>query len=284
MRRRAEAVRAASGMAAALLLAACAGTPERAPSPVQQQARSAAEQATRALQRGDLAQARLLYGSALTAAQALQDPALIGAARLNLALVESRRGDLVAAQAQLDALLDAATPADAGLQARAEARQAMLLLDAGDPAAALSWIERARSHCAAPCGLAPVLDNLQAHLALQRGDASAALLLARRAADQAAAADQPAERASALRLAGRAASAMGDAAQAGEALALALQIDRELGQPDRVALDLLYAAENEDRRGQPALATALYRRALAVYDAIGDRRNAAVLRARLDGR
>ena len=45
-----------------------------------------------------------------------------------------------------------------------------------------------------------------------------------------------------------------------------------------------FAAENEDQRGKPALASTLYLRALAVYDATGDARNADVLRQRLVAR
>ena len=63
-----------------------------------------------------------------------------------------------------------------------------------------------------------------------------------------------------------------------------MQIDRRLGQPDRVALDLLLAAEVEDRRGRFEAATDLLQRALAVYSASGDARQADAVRQRLAGR
>ena len=281
---RAERWRRAAGglvLAAATALAACGAPPPRPPSPAQELARTANERAARALQRGDLARARALYASALDAAQALQDPALTGTARLNLALVDARRGDAASAMAQVDAVLAATPPPDPALQARAAARKALLLVDAGDLDGALGWTARARVSCPSPCTLAPVLDNLDAFVALQRGDAASALRLARRAAEQAGAVDQPGEQASALRLAGRAATQLGDTGAAADALARALAIDREIGQSDRIALDLLFAADNEDRRGNAALAADYERRALTVYTAIGDTRNAQVVQARL---
>ena len=61
-------------------------------------------------------------------------------------------------------------------------------------------------------------------------------------------------------------------------------IDHPLGQPDRLALNLVYAADNEDRRGNAAQAADLYQRALTVYNATGDVRNAEALRQRLANR
>jgi tetratricopeptide (TPR) repeat protein len=278
----------AAGLGAGLLigawLAGCSSTPERVPSATQLQARNTSERAARALQRGDLDQARVLYGAALDAAQALQDPALTGAALLNLTLVDARRGDLAAAQAHVDSMLANPARYEPALLARAAARKALLMLDAGQPDAALAWAGEARKFCGAPCALGPMLDNLAAHVALGQGDAAGALALARRAAEQAGTGEQVGEQSSALRLAGRAASQLGDTPAAADWLARALQLDRDLGQPDRVALDLLFAAENEDRRGNTAAATDLYQRALTVYNAIGDKPNAAVVRARLGSR
>lgn len=79
----------------------------------------------------------------------------------------------------------------------------------------------------------------------------------------------------------------GDPTQATQvvaALARPLVVDRRLGLPDRVALDLLVAADSEDQRGQPAAASDLLGRALAVYTAIGDARNAEAVRHRLAAR
>ena len=286
---RAEAGPAALLLAAALLLqlAGCASPPARPPSPTQALASASSERGARALQRGDWAQALAHYQATLQAAVALQDPALTGAARLGLSVVQARLGALDAANAQADQILARPTYFDASQQARAAARKAVLALDGPQPADALRWADRAEGLCAAPCALAPLLGNLRAHAALARGDGATAARLAEAAARAAEAAGQDGEWASALRLQARALGQLGQSGQADQAaaaLALALQIDRRLGQPDRVALDLLLAAEVEDLRGQRDAATDLLQRALAVYSAIGDARQADAVRQRLAGR
>ena len=267
-----------------LLLAACSSPPARPPSPTQLLASASSERGARALQRGDWAQALAQYQATLQAAVALQDPALTGAALLGLSVVQARLGALDAAHAQVDQILVRPGYFDAGLQARAATRKALLMLDGPQPGDALRWADRAEALCAAPCALAPVLGNLRAHAALSRGDAAAAALLANAAARAAEAAGQHGEHASALRLQARALSLLGQADRAAAALALALQIDRRLGQPDRIALDLLLAAEVEDQRGRFEAATELLQRAFAVYSASGNTRQADAVRQRLAGR
>ena len=273
-----------AALLAGLLAAACAGPPARPPSPTQTLALTSSERAATALQRGDLAQAQTRYQAALGAAVALQDPALTGAALLNLTLVSARLGDLAAAHGHVDRILDAPGQFDAAIRARASARKALLYLDAGEKDQALRWAEQAGALCASPCPLAAMLGNLRGHLALASGDAAAAAALAGTAAAAAAAAGQDGERAAALRLQALAAGRLGDPGRAAESLAQALQIDRRLGQPDRVALDLLFAGDNEQQRGNRALADDFYQRALSVYEAVGDARGAEQLRRRLSRR
>ena len=62
-------------------------------------------------------------------------------------------------------------------------------------------------------------------------------------------------------------AAIASALVASEAQALA--IDRKLGLSDRVALDLIDAADNEAARGQAAAAREFYERAIDVYKATG---------------
>ena len=270
--------------AASLALMACASPPTRPPSPTQALASASSERGARALQRGDWPQALAQYQATLQAAVALQDPALTGAALLGLSLVQARLGALDAANAQVDQILARPAYFDAGLQARAAARKAVLALDGPQPGEALRWADRAELLCAAPCALAPLLGNLRAHAALARGDTATAASLADAAGRAAQAAGQDGEQASALRLQARALGRLGQPEPAATALASALQIDRRLGQPDRVALDLLLAADVEDLRGQRDAATDLLQRALAVYSASGDARQADAVRQRLAGR
>ena len=284
-----------------LALSACAGPPARPPSPTQALADTSAAQALRAFQRADWALAQARYQAALQAAVALQDPARTGAALLGLSAALARQGDLAGAQAAVDQILADPQAFDASLQARAATRKALLLLDGPAPDAALAWADRASALCAAPCALAPTLDNLRAHRALARGAPAEALALARAAgaAAQAGAHSnapssaqstsapidaQEGEQAGALRLQGRALAALGQTESAATALAQALAIDRRLGLPDRVALDLLLAADLDDQRGRREAATALLQKALEVYRASGDSARAEALRQRLASR
>jgi len=276
---------ASAALALAGLLSACAGaSPEQTPSRAQQQAVVNSERAARVLARGDLPAARQAYVVALASAQAVQDPALEAAALLNLTLVHARLGDTLAAHRAVDQILNAPARFEPALQARASARKALLRLDERADDDALRWADRASDACASPCALAAALDTVRGQVAFSRSDFAGAALLARRAIAAAGASAQQAEQAGALRLLARTQMRLGETGPAAEALARALAIDLRLGQPDRLALDLFYAAETEDQRGNSAQASSLYLRALAVYEATGDSRNADVLRQRMVAR
>lgn len=266
---------------AAALAAACSTSAQRAPSPAQEAAATLNQNAARAFKRGDLPQALALYSNALAAAESIEDFNAGGAALLNLALVHARLGQLQAAHGRIDRILVAPQRYGPALHSQAAARKALLYLDAPDLDAALRWTEVAQKACAESCAQGAVLTDIRAYVALERGDVEAAATLAARGVEQAAAAGLQAEQANALRLLGRAHTRAGRTAPAAEALARALEIDRSLGLPDRVALDLIYAGENEQRRNQPELAREYYERALTVYVAAGMASGADSVRARL---
>ena len=268
-------------LAAALLAAACTSTAERLPSPAQEAAAARSQGAARAFKRGDLQQALKLYTEALAAAESVEDFEAGGTALLNLALVHARLGQYPAAHARVDRVLAAPQRYGAALHAQAAARKALLYLDAPDLDAALRLADAAEKACAEPCPLAAVLINVRAYVALERGDAERAATLAARAVELASAAHLEAEQANALRLSGRAHTRGGRTAQAAQALAQALELDRQLGLSDRVALDLVYAAENEQRRDQPEAAREYYERAMTVYRAAGNLEAAQAMRLRM---
>ena len=239
------------------------------------------QSASRAAERGDLVLARTHYESALAAAESVEDFELAGAMLLNLALVHARAGELSAGHARVDRILAAPQRYGQPMRARAAARKALLHLDQPDLDAALRWADVAQAACASPCEVGATLGDLRAHVALQRDDVAGALVHAARAVELATQAGQAAEQANALRLLGRARSRSGQAAEAAAALAQALAIDQQLGLPERVALDLLYAGENELSRSQVAAAREFYERALNVYLAAGRRPAAESMQSRL---
>lgn len=268
------------GALSILALAGCASAPQPS-NPARQVAINLSQVAARALARGDLATARGQYESALAAAESVEDFALAGATLLNLALVQSRSADLGGAHARLDRLLAAPQRFGAALHAAAAARKALLLLDQPDLDAASTWASTALATCPAPCEWAAALANLRAHVALQRGDATTALAQALQAGERAQAAGQTAEQANALRLQGRARTRSGQADAAAAALAGALVLDQRLGLSERVALDLIFAGENELSRAQTAAAREFFDRAATVYQAAGRRQAADAVRARM---
>jgi len=264
--------------ALALLLAGC-GSARPPQNPAQQGAHNAAQAAARAWSRGDATQARALYERALAAAESVEDFDLAGAMLLNLALVQGSAGDLAGAHARVDRILAAPQRYGAATASRAAARKALLYLDAPDLDAALTWTDRAQAGCGAPCPLDATLANVRAHVALQRGDAAGAAQWATRAGAQAA--EQSTEQGNALRLLGRARTQLREHETAATALAQALAIDRKLGLSDRVALDLVAAADNEAARGQSAAARDYYERAIDVHEAAGRHQAADDVRKRL---
>lgn len=263
------------------LLWGCSSTPPKPPSALQALARTSSERAANALRRGDLPQSQAQYQIALNAAVALQDPALAGAALLNLTLVASRLGQVEAGHAHVDQILHAPQFYPPPWQAQAAARKALLLLDSATPASARPWIDRAQAGCASPCAMAALLANLRAHLALGQGEPALALAQAQAAASLAQASQQASEQATALRLQARAGASLGQTGAALLALSQALVIDRQLGQPEPLALTLVLTAEMHARQGQAGLAADHYQRAIDVYTAIGDARQADQLRQRL---
>lgn len=283
-RRRAEPLRHAVAVALCAVVAAglfgCGSAPP-ALNAQQQGAIAASQSAARALARGDMVQARAQYERALAAAESVEDFALAGTTLLNLALLHGRLGEPAAGHARLDRILAAPQRYGSALQAPAATRKALLHLDGPDLGAALSWADRAQAACTAPCELAAVLANLRAHVALQRGDFAQALQLASGAAALSSQPGQAAEQANALRLQGRARSQLGQTSEAAAVLAQALAIDQRLGMPERVALDLFYAGENEQRREQRDAAREFFERALVVAQAAGLAPTVKVLSSRL---
>ena len=266
---------------AASLVAACSSPLVKPVTSAQASTQVQSQNGARALKRGDLNGALAAYGEALAAAESVEDFDAGGTQLLNLAAVHARLGQLDAAHARLDRIVNAPQRYSETLLGQAAARKALLYLDAGAHGTALSWADRAHVGCPEPCNLTPAMTNLRAFIALERGEMQRAAGMATRSAELAAAAGLHAEQANALRLAGRAETKLGNAPAAAQALAQALQIDRELGLPERIALDLMYAGENEERRGQAAAARELYERALRVGEAAGLPKLVDTLRARL---
>jgi len=167
-----------------------------------------------------------------------------------------------------------ATPArfDSGLVVEAAGRKAMLALQAGQPDAADSWLGRAESTCKPPsCRAQTALLNLRGQLLMERGAAAEARALFARALSSSRAEGNREEEANSLRLDGRAATSTGQHGEAESQLTRALDIDKDLALPRKIAQDLLALAELEFARGAGAAGRDYARRALDVSRAVGSR-------------
>lgn len=275
--------------AACALLAACAARTPAPPAPTQATAvqPTAAMEANRraeaSLRRGELDGAAFHYREALRLSLAVEDAGGIAANAVNLSIVQQRQGKTEEARTSLAPLLDHATLRHAPVhRAQAALRRAVLDLDERRHASAAEWAARATDWCGTPCALAGPIRNVQGQLALAAGRLEEAAAAAASALAASRAADQAAEIANAQRLRGMTALAAGDGAAALAALGEALAIDRELGIPRRIFLDLVGLGGASKLQGDRPAARGYYARAQAVSEADRDAAGSAEARALLD--
>lgn len=220
---------------------------------------------------GELENAARSYGEALRFSQALEDAEGIAANAINLSIVRQRQGRFADARASLAAVLDQRNLKFSNARlAEVSLRQALLDLDEKNLAGADDWLAKAAGHCAERCPAGAAIHNVRAQLALQAGRTDAAFLAARSAHDASRASGDQAEQANALRLLGIVGLKNGEAASARQHLEQALAIDRELGAPRKIALDLLALGQAAALGGDRESARAYYARALAVGEADRD--------------
>jgi tetratricopeptide (TPR) repeat protein len=230
------------------------------------------DRAQRAVGRGELRRASALYREALRVAESFEDFRSIGVNALNLAAVYQALDEPEQAQRALERVLAAPARFDAPVLAEAAGRKTSLALQAGDLGAAEQWLARAEKECRPPqCRIQSALLNLRAQLVFERGGTGEARSLAAKAMAESRATGNREEEANALRIDGRAASRQGDQSQAAALLARALEIDKQLALPRKIALDLLALAEVELARGMRDPARDYAQRALDVSRASGIR-------------
>lgn len=203
----------------------------------------------RAFDRGDYQAALRQYEMALQADMAIENISGIAVDTLNLARVNQMLGKLVEANTLLDALLqDSALDYEPSYLAAAALQKSLLSLRQGDVKAAHAWVEKSVSYCADKCGISNVIDNARAAIALREKDHDQALHWAERAASASRNAS-PVEYANALRHMGEARLLRGEFVAALRTADEALTIDKSLGLPEKIRLDLLLAADASEGQG-----------------------------------
>ncbi len=267
-----------------LLLTGCGSPPVKSSAAARQEAAIEANRKGEAYVRhGELENAARSYREALRLSQSLEDPDGIAANAINLSIVRQRQGRFADARSSLGAILEQPNLRFAPSRlAEASLRHALLDLDQGRFGSAEKWLSRSMQHCGERCALSAAIHNTRAQLALQAGRVGEAAAAAQAGHDAARAAGDRSELANAFRLLGISSLHRSDAAAARAHLEQALALDREIGAPRKIALDLLALGRTAALAGDPGAARAYYTRALAVSEADRDSTGAAEARAMLD--
>ncbi len=255
---------------AALLLAGCSSAPKTADPPRVKAALEAESDGARRYARGDYAVAARRFDEAARICASIDDAPGVGRNRLHLARAELAQGRAEAALAVLAAAAgDGEGPSPGILLTIAQAQLAL-----GRDVAAQQSLAAASAGCGSACPQLPGLRLLQARAALAAQRSPEALAHAEAALKLLQDMDEAAETGNAWRIIAAARLAAGDTAGALPAAGAALDIDRRLALPEKIARDWLLIGDIR-RRAAPGdalrqdSAAAAYRRALDVANAAG---------------
>jgi len=271
--------------AACMLLVACAQQAQlRAPSARETAAIEANNHAEASFRRGDFESAAKHYREAMRISRSLEAVDAIASNAVNLSIVFQRLGKSAEAQLSLSSVLDQDALVFPPLRlAQAALRRSILKLEERQYESAAQWVEKAADQCVAPsCTLQAALYNVKAQIALENGRADVATRYAQLALNASRDTDDQVETANAFRLLGNSALRVGNAGAALEPLAQALAIDREIGLPPKIYLDLVSLGRANTLIGKLDLARKFYERALVVSEASQDNQGASAVRALLD--
>ena len=265
-------MRAKTLLIAVLILAGCASAPKPVEPPRLKAALEAESDGAKRYGRGDYAVAARRFDEAARIYASIDDTPGAARNRLHLARSELALGRAEAALLTLQMVEWAERSNEAGLalDALLLKAQAQLALDRGD--AAQQSLAAAASQCTGACPQAASLHLLQARAALAGSRAADALAHAETALKLLQGKDQAAETGNAWRLIAAARLAGGDLrGELGAALPAAqaaLEIDRQLALPEKIARDWLLIGDIQRKVGAGGTAAA-YRRALDVATAAG---------------
>jgi tetratricopeptide (TPR) repeat protein len=248
------------------MLVACAGqAPQTQSEYRREQLAQSHQRGADALLRGEEGRALRHYQAALDHARATGNQEAIAVNLLNVAALLHRAGESSAARDRLLRVIEHEPAFGPDYVGRAEARLALIELQAGRADEAAYRSARAEELCK-QCQWRPALLNVQAAIMARNGDAGAAEGKAREALAAASSANDAREQASAWRTLADLAGAAGRGEEARKAWAAALDIDLRIEAPERVALDLIGRARLELKLGDRAAARSYARRAAEVAE------------------
>lgn len=253
-----------------LLLGACGHAPE-ARSSRHTQAVEASQRAQAAYQRGDYPRADKLYKMSLQLDRSIENADGIAINLINLAKVHQAMGQSAGSHQYLDRLLgEKALAYKPSHLAAAAVQKALLRLNENKAGEANEWAEKAAGHCTGDCPLNGVISNVRASIALHNNDADAAMYWGRRgiAGNKD---GQQIEYANSLRLTAQAGAMKREFDTALVLLDEALAVDKTLGLPEKIRLDLAQLANIHEAMGRHDLARVYRERAKYIDDSVDDR-------------
>ena len=267
-----------------VMLAACAQLGSTRQIPERELAAIEANQLAESLfRRGDFEGAAKNYREALRIARSIEAVDDIAANVVNLSIALQRLGRPAEARAVLALVGEQSVLSFAPTRlAQVALRRSILELEERQLKAAAEWADKAGSYCKdASCSLLASVFNVKGQIALESASgqlvASNAVIALKAARDS----GNQVEIANALRLLGQAATLKGDTREAYGHLSEALEIDRQLGLPSRIGMDLVAFGKAKARGGDRRAAATYYERALAVMEADRDVQAAATVRSLL---
>lgn len=263
-----------AALCASLLLAACGSAPKVSEPALRKEAQQAERDGAQRYARGDYAGAARHFAAAGQLQQSLDDPAASARNQLHQARAELALGQAEAALQRAQRIASGELAVDALLL------QAQANLGLGRLAAAQTSLAAAAAACGQACPQSASLNLLQARAALADKRAPDALRHAEAALKLLQDKDEAAETGNAWRLIAAARLAGGDALGALPAAQAALDIDRQLALPEKIARDWLLIGDIRRKVGAGGTAPA-YQRALDVANAAGLAESAATATQKL---
>ena len=259
-----------------LLLGACGHAPE-AHNARYMQAVEFSQRAQAAYQRSEYPAAIKLYTMALQLDRSIENTDGIAVNLLNLAKVSQVVGRFAEAHGYLDLLLGGENtlgfkPAHL---AAAAVQKALLRLNENNIGEATGWVDKATGYCIADCQLNGVISNVRASIALHNNDADAALYWGKKGIAGNKTGNKEGnesglqiEYANYLRLTAQACVMRNEFDAALLLLNEALAVDKTLGLPEKIRLDLVQLAGVYGGMGKPDLAGIFRERARRVGDGL----------------
>jgi len=259
-----------AAITAALTLAGCVSSAPRLTAQ-QEAAIEYNQRGEAAFRQGDFALARDEYQKSLAIHRSVENQEGVAREIMNLSLMSRRLGNSSDAYAALDQILSGSgLPFNDRQCAEAAYRKASFYLDDADEAKARIWAGKALDLCRG-CPAEGRIYNLQARMALLARPAES-MQLARRALALNRSIGNKLEEANSQRLIADAAFQAGDYTSAQAAYDAALQLDKETGAAEKIALDLMGLGRVLARQGKRKEAREYFQRAYFVSEGAGDAR------------